>query len=166
MTMTTRTLPFSQIPSQPGTYVLIMQLRSPVPIQVGRLGTFHCPVGWYLYVGSARGPGGLAARLARHRRRHKRPHWHIDYLLDVANLMEVWWMVSPRRWECVWAETLGRLPDISAPMARFGASDCRCPAHLLYVVHRPSFALTSRLEGEGAVHRTVATNSISQWQSG
>jgi Uri superfamily endonuclease len=135
------------IPSHPGTYVLIMRLASMVEITVGRLGASHYAAGWYAYVGSARGPGGLAARLNRHRRRRKRLHWHIDYLLSVSDLTEMWWVISPQRWECTWAKALSRLAEATIPVPGFGASDCRCQAHLVHFRHRPaSAALATQLE--------------------
>jgi len=54
--------------AEPGTYALLLKLDKQERITVGRLGTFDFPAGYYLYVGSALGPGGLQARLARHRR--------------------------------------------------------------------------------------------------
>lgn len=147
----TKGIPPSSIPSGPGTYVLIMRLASAADIQVGKLGTFHCPAGWYAYVGSALGSGGLAARLTRHRQRNKRGHWHIDYLLAVAELMEAWWAVSLERQECAWARSLLRQPATTVPVPCFGASDCHCPAHLLYFDHRPSpSSLAAQLEGQCA----------------
>ena len=38
------------------------------PISIGRLGQQHFPIGDYFYVGSARGAGGLRARVGRHLR--------------------------------------------------------------------------------------------------
>jgi len=130
----------SLVPSAPGTYVLVMRLCPSTEVRVGRLGVFRFPAGWYLYVGSALGLGGLAARLKRHLLRRKRLHWHIDHLLVVAELVEIWWRASPERQECAWARVLGRLPGASVPVPGFGASDCRCPAHLLYFAHRPSLS--------------------------
>ena len=52
-----------------GAYVLAVRLDSRRELPVGRLGRFNFPAGWYLYVGSAMGTGGLPARLRRHRRR-------------------------------------------------------------------------------------------------
>lgn len=151
----TESLPCSLIPPQAGTYILILHLASPVELRVGRLGISHFPVGWYSYVGSALGPGGLAARLTCHLRRRKRLHWHIDYLLAAAELTEIWWTVSPKRQECAWARVLSWLPGATALMPGFGASDCHCPAHLLYFDYRPSFpALVSQLEEQCALHRT------------
>lgn len=121
----------------PGTYALLLRLDSPQRIQVGRLGEFPFPAGWYLYLGSARGPGGLAARLARHRRvSDKRFHWHIDYLRAVATPIEAWTVASDVRLECHWARAAATLPGATIVAPRFGASDCRCASHLYYFSHR------------------------------
>ena len=128
----------------PGTYVLILHLSGEASIGIGRLGTFGLPVGYYLYVGSARGPGGLRARLRRHLRREKPQHWHIDYLLPVSNVVEVWSIVSPRRLECLWAQVLVKMPGASTPVLRFGSSDCRCPAHLIHFTNQSSLRLFAR----------------------
>lgn len=122
-----------------GTYILILQLERPVSgLQVGRLGRFDFAAGSYLYVGSAFGPGGLAARLAYHGRRHKpRPHWHIDYLRAEAILHEAWTVAGPERYECAWCQALSERPELTAPVPRFGARDTGCYAHLYYLPRRP-----------------------------
>jgi Uri superfamily endonuclease len=138
----------------PGTYVLILHLSGEASISIGRLGTFGLPVGYYLYVGSARGPGGLRARLQRHLRREKPQHWHIDYLLSVSNVVEVWSTVSPRRLECLWAQVLLKMPGASTPALRFGSSDCGCPTHLIHFTSQPSLQVFGRhLRASGLGHR-------------
>lgn len=124
-----------------GTYALLMRFVQAANVEVGRLGTFAFPPGYYLYLGSARGPGGLAARLGRHRRRVKKLHWHVDYLLQHAELVEVWSAISGERLECRWAEVARELAGARVVIPCFGASDCRCPAHLYHFDHRPDFAL-------------------------
>ena len=47
---------------------------------MGALGRIELQAGTWLYVGSARGPGGLAARVGRHWRDGVPKHWHMDYL--------------------------------------------------------------------------------------
>ena len=74
------------LPDQPGTYVLILRVFRPASVRVGRLGRFHFPAGWYAYVGSARGPGGLAARISRHLRSPKPSRWHVDHLRDLYKI--------------------------------------------------------------------------------
>jgi len=135
--------------NEAGTYVVALYLSSDQTISVGRLGEIEFPVGWYLYVGSALGPGGLRARLMRHRRlchgvgrgrrlkSGKRTHWHVDYLREYATWGGAWGCYSQHRLECVWATALYRLPDVEIVAPGFGASDCRCPAHLVRVPALP-----------------------------
>ncbi len=118
------------LPVAPGSYLLIMRWAIPATIAIGRLGQFAFAAGTYAYVGSAHGPGGLRARLARHLRAAKKRHWHIDYLVERAPVVAVWVEASAGRLECAWAGALAALPGAEQPAPRFGASDCACPAHL------------------------------------
>jgi Uri superfamily endonuclease len=136
------------LPKQSGTYVLILTLPSPATIDVGRLGEFQFPAGWYGYAGSARGPGGLEARISRHVRPSKPLHWHIDYLRRSACPVEVWYATGAQKRECAWVQALGRLPGALVPALRFGASDCRCPSHLVHFAASPGVAPFARLVGE------------------
>lgn len=117
-----------------GTYVLLLSLAAAL-VRVGRLGEFAFPAGYYAYVGSALGPGGLQARIRRHMRPTKRKHWHIDYLLPHCTVVDV--LVrrhdASHRLECEWAQALLTYPDARVIAPRFGASDCRCPAHLIFL---------------------------------
>src|SRR5512143_3835048 len=116
-----------------GIYVLALWLEAPRVISVGRLGEWTFPAGWYLYVGSAQGPGGMPARLVRHRRRlasGKKARWHVDYLREQAVWGGAWGLAAAERLECTWAGVLRRLPGAEVVVRGFGASDCRCPGHL------------------------------------
>jgi len=113
-----------------GVYHLLLHLGEPVSIRVGRLGRFSFPAGWYIYTGSAM--GGLEARIARHRRRRKRLHWHIDYLLARARLVDVVAIPTGESIECVRNRQVLALSEASVVVPRFGASDCRCRSHLVY----------------------------------
>ena len=124
-----------------GTYVLVIRLVEETPIMVGQLGEFSFLAGHYLYVGSAQGSGGLAARIARHRRTEKRLHWHIDYLTSCADITDVWYLESPRHLECVVAEAIAALPGARVLATGFGSSDCHCPAHLFYFSEPPDLAM-------------------------
>ena len=76
---------------------------------------------------------GLAARLNRHRVRVKSsPRWHIDYLRARTRFVAV--HVRPTDDSSLECETAGGLLTDSGriPIPRFGASDCKCPAHLIY----------------------------------
>jgi len=120
------------IPNSPGTYALVLTLENSKEIEIGHLGTFEFPVGWYIYVGSAHGSGGLAARIGRHLRDSKPTHWHIDYLRPQDYATEVWYAIGVQNWECSWAKALSQSSDTSIPVPRFGASDCSCPTHLFH----------------------------------
>ncbi len=116
-----------------GAYILDLYLPDPISLHPGRLGEFGFEPGRYLYVGSAYGPGGLAARVSRHLHREgRRLHWHIDYLTQVVDVATVW--VLPEGRECEIVSELLAHPATKVPAVGFGSSDCaRCPAHLLLV---------------------------------
>ena len=143
------------LPDWPGTYVLILRLPRLAIVEVGRLGCFGFPAGWYAYAGSACGPGGLAARISRHLRSPKQMHWHVDYLRAVAQPDEVWYAAGTQKRECVWARRLGSLSGASIPVPRFGASDCRCPAHLVHFAAPPDLAAFRRAVGEPVLQESL-----------
>jgi Uri superfamily endonuclease len=126
----------SPVTSAPGTYVLLLQAKTATAIQVGRWGNLQTRRGWYLYVGSAFGPGGIRARVARHCRTEKSLRWHIDYLRQVTQLDTAWCHQGPERHEHSWAAALMTLPGAQA-VTGFGCSDCRCTSHLAYFGRRP-----------------------------
>lgn len=118
-----------------GVYHLVLRLSRPARVRVGRLGVFALPAGYYVYTGSAM--NGLRARIARHRRKRKKLHWHIDYLLRRAEIVKVVEIPTRRRVECARNRRVLRLPGAQVPAPRFGASDCRCVSHLVYFARRP-----------------------------
>lgn len=130
------------LPAAGGTYALLLYLSRAAHLQIGKLGAFDFPRGYYVYVGSARGAGGLRARLTRHRRGTKKLHWHIDYLRTAARPCRVWYSTRERDDECAWAAMIqGKNPRIIVP--RFGASDCACAAHLFHFPRYPRLPFTS-----------------------
>ena len=122
--------PLSEIPAAPGAYLLLIDLATPlVPALPGRPATRLEP-GRSGYCGSAWGPGGLRARLARHLRRDKTQRWHVDRLAALGQVVGL--IAVPGARECALRAALQDLPGVSAPLPGFGSSDCRtCPAHLL-----------------------------------
>ena len=131
-----------------GTYALIIQLKNKATLEVGKLGVFYFPSGYYMYFGSAL--GGLEARIERHLRRDKRLHWHIDYLLQSSEIVEVWHIISDQRLECMLCNEARQTSAIADIVAGFGSSDCHCISHLLYCVIKPSFQnLNTKLRERG-----------------
>ncbi len=114
--------------SSPVSYQLLIGLSRSARVDVGRLGRFSFPAGFYVYSGSAR--RNIAARLARHLRREKKLRWHVDYLLAARGARVVAVLESTES-ECQLCQRLGG--EILVP--RFGASDCvaGCGSHLRYL---------------------------------
>jgi Uri superfamily endonuclease len=122
----------ASIEARPGTYVLLLSTASDAEIRVGRLGDMQLQSGFYVYVGSALGPGGVRARVIHHLRDSPRHHWHIDYLRPHVSVREVWFCHGRKRREHLWARFLSRMSGVSVPMPGFGSSDCDCEAHLFF----------------------------------
>ena len=55
------------LPDVRGTYVLIASVAQMKRVEIGRLGAFDSVPGFYAYVGSAFGAGGLRARIGHPR---------------------------------------------------------------------------------------------------
>lgn len=141
-----------------GVYALIMALKTNQRIKVGRLGTFDFPAGWYVYLGSAHGGGGLMARTDRHKRQDKRKHWHVDYFRDFAAIHEIWFSHEPHFREHDWARTIARMAGASSPVHGFGAADCTdaCSAHFYHFDRRPfPTAFRGALRNSVPEHTTV-----------
>ena len=112
-------------PRESGAYALLVVLDAPLPVRAGGRHATLAPAR-YVYCGSAKGPGGVAARLARHMRREKRAHWHVDQLTRAGRVLGAW--VFPGQSEC---EVNEALADCPMPVEGFGSSDCkRCRSHL------------------------------------
>ena len=130
------------LPDEKGTYVLIASVPQMKRIAIGQLGKFDIVPGFYAYVGSAFGAGGLCARIGHHLESTAAPHWHIDYLLQVAEPVEVWYTIAGQKFEHQWAELLEQAPQFRIPIPRFGSSDYHRSraSHLFYCKRRPAFA--------------------------
>jgi Uri superfamily endonuclease len=133
-----------------GIYCLV--LKNPAcTVRVGALGILPFAAGWYCYIGSALGPGGLA-RLERHMRlaeqRDRQPKWHIDYLLTDSRFVVAYAVYAPTldRLECRLAAALARG---GTGIEKFGCSDCDCPSHLLYRSRDPQREIVAAFSGLG-----------------
>ena len=124
--------------SIPGTYTLILTSSIEKPVNIGKLGTLILKSGFYVYIGSAFGPGGLKARINHHINHSCRPHWHIDYLSPTLRLREIWYTCDQTRREHQWAEVHAQTRGVLLPLPGFGSSDCRCLSHLFFYKSKPS----------------------------
>ena len=110
-----------------GIYTLLIKLDKSQTITIGKMGKVSFPAGYYAYVGSAL--NGLEGRIVRHLKKEKLFHWHIDYFLQKAQIVEILWSRTDKNEECALAGChLGKL----LPIPRFGCSDCRCRSHLFF----------------------------------
>ena len=119
------------LPSDGGVYALVIELAERVQVRLGRRAAELGP-GLYVYIGSARGPGGLRARVERHLRREKKVKWHVDQLTTAASrVLAVVYALSEGR-ECALTPHLEQL-GFRHPVPGFGSSDCSsgCTSHLL-----------------------------------
>lgn len=122
-----------------GTYIIIARLLRNAIITI-RGNDVPLRKGYYIYIGSAFGPGGFTARLNRHLRAEKKMHWHIDYLLAAARVHKIYTIAAHRDLEHALAGAFARSAAYSIPLPRFGSSDCGCPAHVFYSSRKPSGA--------------------------
>ncbi len=120
----------ASLPAGPGSYLLLIGLDRPFRLSIHRLSPARLATGWYVYGGSARGSGGLRARVGRHLRRGKVRHWHVDHLTEAAAAL--WAFPGPGARECDLLRSLLARPGFAPAMPGFGSSDCRsCESHLL-----------------------------------
>lgn len=124
-----------------GTYTLLLWSSGTPCLQIGRLGCFVFPRGYYTYTGSAR--RGLASRLHRHIHGASTRHWHIDYLRPHVRVLDWQTYAGGVQPECQLNQLL--LPAGQVIVPRFGSSDCRCASHLLYfnAARRPPWQIAA-----------------------
>ena len=116
-----------------GVYVVIAELPESVDIRIGRRRKDRFETGFYGYVGSAL--NNLKKRIERHKSKEKKMHWHIDYLLSHARVLDIKTIITDKKIECKLA---GKVKEISDEgINGFGCSDCNCSSHLLYFEKMP-----------------------------
>lgn len=110
-----------------GCYILLIELKENKAIQIGKLRKIYFKKGFYLYVGSAL--NSLEKRIQRHLKKDKKTHWHIDYLLRYAKIINVFYKENNKREEC---NIVKKLDKKVSSITGFGCSDCKCGSHLFY----------------------------------
>jgi Uri superfamily endonuclease len=124
-----------------GIYQLLIYLPKNTSIEIGKKGRFRFPKGYYFYTGSAR--NGLEKRVERHLKKNKKHFWHIDYLLDFASIKEVFFFTNGKLDECALNLKMLEKPEAKIIMLKFGASDCDCPAHLVFFEKMPRIRMNT-----------------------
>ncbi len=126
-----------------GSYLLILHLPEDSVIRTkGR--EFHLEKGFYVYVGSAM--GGIGARIGRHMRREKKKHWHIDFLLERARIIEIVVIPSSVRLE---EEISLAVSEYGRGVKGFGASDTGTSSNLYHFREDPSDTVRALLREMG-----------------
>jgi len=69
----------------------------------------------------------------------------VDRLLAVGEMVEAWWKFGMERVECLWSARLSKIGSVYVP--GFGASDCRCPGHLVRFEDRNGVSSAYQLLG-------------------
>lgn len=123
------TIDADSIPAAAGAYALLVRLCAPWNPGIRSLADRTLAPGPYIYCGSAYGPGGLRARVARHLRSGKSVRWHVDRLTGAGQVEGL--AVHIGGHECDLVDAF-MARGATVALAGFGSSDCRrCPAHLL-----------------------------------
>ena len=122
-----------EIPGKPGIYVVVGYLSRIFQLEIPSFGEFILHPGYYCYCGSAKGPGGLQARINRHLKRNTKKFWHFDYLKEHLHITQIWWLMGENNDECETAQFLADRQGAEIPVNGFGSSDCKkgCVSHLI-----------------------------------
>ena len=124
-----------------GSYLLLMELKCKETIQIGKLGKIDFKKGFYVYVGSA--INGLEPRINRHLREEKKIHWHIDFLLNSAEIINVFYKENSFKEECkISNEFKKKLQSVK----KYGCSDCKCKSHLFYGTYKEIMNIIQKLK--------------------
>ncbi|MEM0154128.1 MAG: GIY-YIG nuclease family protein [Ignisphaera sp.] len=116
-----------------GVYVFIFRVDRDIRTTIGSLGSVHLVHGVYGYVGSARGAGGVRARVLHHIRKEKRRvWWHIDYLTTLPETVPMYVVYAKTSCdvESLLAHRIGLSPCWSGYTRGFGSSDKDSYTHL------------------------------------
>jgi Uri superfamily endonuclease len=121
------------MPDFGGAYVLVLRLKKAIHIELPRVVSDQVMPGWYIYAGSARGRGGVRARVQRHFRHDKTTHWHIDRL--TVHAVEMAALAVADGQECELVDSLLNSHRFEVAVPGFGSTDCsRCESHLLTII--------------------------------
>ncbi|MBD3109864.1 GIY-YIG nuclease family protein [Bacillus sp. AGMB 02131] len=109
-------------------YAIFLTLPKTETITIGALGTFTFEKGDYVYIGSAK--KNIVSRVERHAKIEKPKRWHLDYFRPYCEVTAVQ-SFPEGNGECALAASFAEKGTI--PINKFGASDCRCRGHLVFI---------------------------------
>ncbi len=114
-----------------GVYLLILSLSRDSVISIGKLGIKHFKKGTYFYVGRAK--GGFSKRTLRYFSGIQHKKWHIDYLLERAEPVGIFFM-NDYFSEEIFASKMSKL--YNQPVKKFGSTDTKAFSHLFYTKNK------------------------------
>ena len=115
-------------PDEKGVYLLFFTLKKTVKVRIGKLGSYKFLNGEYCYIGSAK--SGYIRRVLRYFSEVKRCHWHIDYLLQFAEVRGIFFYENCFSEEYVSDKFLKYYKPV---VKKFGASDKKSFSHLFLI---------------------------------
>ena len=116
------------LPNCKGSYILLLFLSNDMKVK-SKAKEWFLANGYYIYIGSAKGKGGIKGRVMRYLNPNKKKHWHIDYLLPYAMIIRIFVLCEVEEKELV-----KRLSMMFDPVVGFGSSDNRnAKGHLLKI---------------------------------
>ncbi len=121
-------------PVNKGIYTLEIFAQKLFGVSIKKFSHNTFPQGYYYYVGSAQ--KNLRQRLARHIRKNKKIHWHIDHItvLDSNELEQIFLFPGAEKsLECELADYFEKELELDSSYKGFGNSDSNCSStHLFY----------------------------------
>ncbi len=121
----------TKIPDCKGYYTLIMRIQSSTELYIGSLGRQAIDKGYYIYIGSAMGRGGIKQRVKRHLLKQKTKKWHIDYITSLPHTKVLYVITICTLEENKEEEISQKLSKKLIPyIKKFGATDKKSYTHL------------------------------------
>ncbi|OAA31275.1 hypothetical protein AT15_07200 [Kosmotoga arenicorallina S304] len=116
-----------------GSYVLLIRVAKEAEVKTrGR--SFNILPGYYCYIGSAF--NSLSERVKRHLKKSKKRFWHIDYLLDIGEVLSVLLLPSSVKSEVKISSLFQKFGEA---VDGFGASDCQISSNLYKISEEDYF---------------------------
>ncbi len=142
-----------------GVYLLIIEITNQLIIII-RGTRYKLEPGYYIYVGSAWGPGGLRSRIARHIKKDKKIHWHIDKVTSKPfSLVKTICFLpgAPSYYESRIARTLSMKLDF---IPRFGSTDRRGDISHLFICRTYSKCLETVRSLEKTIKHPIISITV------
>jgi len=138
-----------------GTYLLFLKVERDTFVK-SKSKEWYIKAGLYVYVGSAF--NNLEKRIERHLKKEKKKHWHIDFLLEKAQVVKVLKIISDERLEERISKYFCQLYQV---IPKFGSTDLKTCGNLFKIEDLDSVEkkLTSFLK-EFNVHKTEPAGGV------